>query len=103
MFVFLLWILTRFKTFILCQDKLIIRYSIFPLIFDKLYKLHQISLIKFYFQGGKFGGNAIIIYSIYVDEYDLFLINIKDHERELFIKCLIETGIKVVNDMPIIK
>lgn len=100
MFVFLLWILTRFKTFILCQDKLIIRYSIFPLKFDKLYKLHQISLIKFYFQGGKFGGNSILIYSIFIDDYDSFKINIKPDERELFVKCLNETGIKVINDMP---
>ena len=100
MFVFLLWILTRFKTFILCQNELIISYTIFPSIFDKLYKINHISFVKFYFQGGRFGGNSILIYSIYIDDYDSFKINIKPDERELFIKCLNESGIKVVNDMP---
>jgi hypothetical protein len=100
MFVFLLWILARFKTYILYQNTLIVKHTFLSSLFDKIYKKNQISFIKFYFQGGRFGGNSILIYSIFIDEYDSFKINIKPNERELFIKCLNETGIKVVNDMP---
>ena len=100
MFVFSIWIITRFKTFILHQNELIIRRTFLPLIFDKSYKINQISNVKFYFQTGKFGGNTICIYTIFINDYDSYLIKIKPEEREIFIKCLIDAGIKVDNAMP---
>jgi hypothetical protein len=100
MFVFLLWILTRFKTYILYQNKLIVKLTFLPSLFNKIYKKNQISFVKFYFQGGRFGGNSILIYFIFIGDFDSFKINIKPDDRKLFIKCLNETGIKVVNDMP---
>uniref|UniRef100_UPI0037531535 hypothetical protein n=1 Tax=Flavobacterium sp. TaxID=239 RepID=UPI0037531535 len=99
MFIVLIWTFWRFKIFIINQNELIIRRFFFTSKFDKSYKFNQIRQVNFTFMTGKFGGNKIIVYSIFVNDYKIYSINLKSSEIKEFITVLENHNIKVVNKL----
>ena len=98
-FILLIWNLTRFKLFILYKNKLIVRSIFFTSKADTIYKTNQINQIVFKFMSGKFGGNKMIVYSIFINDYDFYSINMKSDEINQFVLKLREANVEVINNL----
>ena len=96
----LVWTIARFKIFILYQNKLIIRRAFLTSKFDKVYEINKINHILFTFQSGRFGGNKMIVYSIFIDDYDIYSMNLRPNEIILFLQKLENIDVKVINQLP---
>ena len=96
---FFVWTISRFRTFILYEDKLIIRRTFLTSKLDKVYQINKIKNILFYFQTGKFGGNKMIVYSIFIGEYDIYSINFNTNQIKLLIREFKNVEVNVVNEL----
>jgi hypothetical protein len=96
----LVWTISRFKILILYQKKLIIRRAFLTSKFDNVYEINKINHILFTFQNGRFGGNKMIVYTIFIDDYDIYSINLRSNEILFFIQKLENIDIKVINQLP---
>jgi hypothetical protein len=94
---FFIWTITRFKTFILHEDRLIMRYTFLTSKFDKVYFINKIDHLLFYYQTGKFGGNKMVVYTIFVGDYDSYSIKLNASDLDLFIEKFKSIGVKVEN------
>lgn len=93
--IILMWVLSRIKKIILYKDRLIVNSPFFGSIFKEIYEIKHIEYIEFYFDKSKFGGKSIYISTIYGPISESHLFQLKDNERKILIRNLVNLGVEV--------